>query len=65
MTDLAAFAEEGFDPKAWINEACAGKSNCPADTSSLLRCRLQFQASQAGASQMVHICSLQISQPSR
>uniref|UniRef100_A0A383V7S2 Conserved oligomeric Golgi complex subunit 7 n=1 Tax=Tetradesmus obliquus TaxID=3088 RepID=A0A383V7S2_TETOB len=25
MTDLAAFAEEGFDPKAWINEACAGK----------------------------------------
>jgi hypothetical protein len=26
MTDLAAFAEEGFDPKAWINEACAGKS---------------------------------------
>lgn len=26
MTDLAAFAEEGFDPKAWINEACAGES---------------------------------------
>ncbi|WIA21115.1 hypothetical protein OEZ85_005432 [Tetradesmus obliquus] len=25
MTDLAAFAEEGFDPKAWINESCAGK----------------------------------------
>ncbi|WIA35925.1 hypothetical protein OEZ86_004304 [Tetradesmus obliquus] len=25
MTDLAAFAEEGVDSKAWINEACAGK----------------------------------------
>jgi hypothetical protein len=25
MTDLAAFAEEGFDPKAWINASCAAK----------------------------------------
>jgi hypothetical protein len=25
MTDLSVFAEPGFDPKAWINTACAGK----------------------------------------
>eukprot|EP00775_Hariotina_reticulata_P003991 gene3991-4243_t len=25
MTDLAAFAEEGFDTKAWINASCAAK----------------------------------------
>jgi len=25
MTDLTAFAEDGFDAKAWINAACAGK----------------------------------------
>lgn len=25
MTDLAVFAEDGFDPKAWINARCAAK----------------------------------------
>jgi hypothetical protein len=40
MTDLAAFAEEGFDPKAWINEACAGKPHARLPASSVMRCRL-------------------------
>jgi hypothetical protein len=25
MTDLSVFAEAGFDAKAWINAACAGR----------------------------------------
>lgn len=26
MTDLSVFAEPAFDPKAWINAACAGRA---------------------------------------
>lgn len=26
MTDLSAFSETSFDPKAWINDACAHRS---------------------------------------
>lgn len=25
MTDLSVFADDGFDPKSWINAACSGK----------------------------------------
>ncbi|KAF6263232.1 Golgi complex component 7-domain-containing protein [Scenedesmus sp. NREL 46B-D3] len=51
MTDLAVFAEEGFDPKAWINEACTGRP--PAEPLerflSELEMRLQLGAEEVEA----------------
>ena len=39
MTDLTQFAAEGFDPRAWINEAC---TTVP-EGDTLERCILQMR----------------------
>eukprot|EP00877_Chromochloris_zofingiensis_P008949 jgi/Chrzof1/4307/Cz14g08100.t1 len=52
MADLAAFADDGFDPKAWINAACSNKS--PDESLerflSELEMRLQLGAEEIEAS---------------
>jgi len=55
MADISSFADEGFDPKAWVNAACASK---PAEEPlerflAELEMKLQLHAEEVEASLQV------------
>lgn len=50
MTDLSVFAEAGFDAKAWINAACAGRPQEEPLERFLAELEMRLQVSSSVAS---------------
>lgn len=56
MTDLSVFAEAGFDAKAWINAACAGRPQQEPLERFLAELEMRLQVWPAGYRLDVRVC---------